>query len=184
MAESWKTYEELARLHHISLQAARHLVRRRRWRVQVGNDRRVRVLVPDDVPIRLRAPARAATWTPVHTEDSNRISELQTLLMAMTERAARAEGSAEELRREIGEVRARLATAEEGVRVAEAQTAAHQAEVATLRAAEQEMRARLATAETGAKAAEAALAKQRAEAAERATWGRWRRLRAAWRRRQ
>ena len=207
MDDQWLTYAELGARLGLTQQAARHLARRRGWRIQLGNDKVTRVLLPDGATIRLRAPKRVVIRKIAHSDNSKELNELraeltrevtiarerlryidsmQSQLIDAVERAARAEAEANDARKRLADAlqseetfQASVAAAAERAVSAEAQAAAHQADVATLRAAEREIRTRLAAAEGAAKAAEAALAKQKAEAAERATWSRWRRLWAA-----
>ncbi len=49
MAERWLTFAELAEMFGVSPAAARQRVIRRNWPRRPGNDRKVQVLVPDDV---------------------------------------------------------------------------------------------------------------------------------------
>lgn len=160
MAESWKTYAELAKLHGLSGQAVRHLVRRRGWRTQVGNDKLARVLVPDGEPLKVKVWVRTPSRThvrrdareQVQSEESNRFNELQAQVLALTERTAKAEGRAEE----------------------------QAATIARLDGIAADLRKRLQEAQ---QAAEARRVAEATGAAERASWSRWKRLRAAWRRR-
>ena len=48
MAHEWMTYEELAALGKTSKNAARVLAQRRKWKRELGNDGRTRVLVDTD----------------------------------------------------------------------------------------------------------------------------------------
>jgi hypothetical protein len=84
------TYEELGERIGCSAEGARMLARRRRWRVEKGNDGKARVLV-DETALVVRPTGRP----PGHDQPPPETAETEALraqVLALTERAARAEG--------------------------------------------------------------------------------------------
>jgi hypothetical protein len=102
------TYEELGERIGRSAEGVRMLARRRRWRVEKGNDGKARVVV-DEAELVVRPTGRPpeqdqAVFTQVNAETE----QLRAAVLALTERAGKAEGElaatnrlVEELRREL-----------------------------------------------------------------------------------
>jgi hypothetical protein len=105
------TYEELGERLGMSPHAARMRARRRRWPIAKGNDGKARVsvdeaeLVAEGERVHERAPERS----PERAEhEAVQLSGLQATVLALTERAAKAEGENAVLRHLIDEFRAAL----------------------------------------------------------------------------
>jgi hypothetical protein len=101
------TYEELAERVGRSPEGARMLARRRRWRVEKGNDGKARVVV-DEAELVVRPPER-----PTSPDQALEQARLQAEVLRLTERAARAEGEALALRDALADLARRLDRAEE-----------------------------------------------------------------------
>jgi hypothetical protein len=100
------TYEELGERIGCSAEGARMLARRRRWRVEKGNDGKARVLV-DETALVVRPTGRP----PGHDQPPPETAETEALraqVLALTERAAKAEGENAALHQLIDEFRAAL----------------------------------------------------------------------------
>jgi hypothetical protein len=103
------TYEELGERLGLSLAAARMRVRRRRWPVTRGNDGKARVNV-DEAELNAEAERvhEQPDERPGEHAEGVQLSGLQATVLALTERAARAEGENAMLRQLIDEFRAAL----------------------------------------------------------------------------
>jgi hypothetical protein len=121
------TYAELGERIGKTPEGARMLARRRRWQIVEGNDKKKRVLI-DEAHLVVRPTGRPPGQPPeqpgaVNGLDQEHRERLQALrdaleqrtdsLLAMTERAARAEGEALALRDALADLAARLNRAEE-----------------------------------------------------------------------
>jgi hypothetical protein len=106
------TYEELGERLGMSPHAARMRARRRRWPVAKGNDGKARVSV-DEAELTAageRVHERAPERSPERAEhEAVQLSGLQATVLALTERAARAEGENAALRELVDELKAQLA---------------------------------------------------------------------------
>jgi hypothetical protein len=98
------TYEELGERIGCSAEGARMLARRRRWRVEKGNDGKARVLV-DEADLVVRPTGRPPG---PDLAEIVQLSGLQATVLALTERAAKAEGENAALHQLIDEFRAAL----------------------------------------------------------------------------
>jgi hypothetical protein len=98
------TYEELGARVGRSPEGARMLARRRRWRVEKGNDGKARVLV-DEADLVVRPTGRPPG---PDLAEIVQLSGLQATVLALTERAAKAEGENAALHQLIDEFRAAL----------------------------------------------------------------------------
>jgi hypothetical protein len=102
------TYEELGERIGRSAEGVRMLARRRRWRVEKGNDGKARVLV-DEAAMVVRPTGQppgqeeAAAGRP-----SAETEALRAAVLALTERTARAEGENAVLRERIADLKAEL----------------------------------------------------------------------------
>jgi hypothetical protein len=98
------TYEELGERIGRSAEGARMLARRRHWRIETGNDGKARVLV-DEAELVVRPTGR-----PPGPDQAEivQLSGLQATVLALTERAAKAEGENAALHQLIDEFRAAL----------------------------------------------------------------------------
>jgi hypothetical protein len=159
----WLTYSEAAAAMRVDRETVARRARRRKWDKQLGNDGKPRVAVPvsalPSIPETVRSdfpdtfPDDAADSTP-SLPDMTRLENPAAALLALAERAARAEGEATALReagRRLEEERSRAA--------ADAALERDRAENALIRAA---------AAEAEAKGLREALAEVR-----RPFWRRW-----------
>lgn len=120
------TYRELAERTGLTPEGARMLARRRHWQVIRGNDRRARVIVDDaDLVVRPpgQPPGQPVAVTGLEDELRARINDLEDLadqraaeLLAMTARAAHAEGETKALRDALWDLSSRLDRAEAELR--------------------------------------------------------------------
>lgn len=121
------TYAELAERTGHNAEAARALARRRRWRIERGNDGKARVLVEED---------ELAGRPPVHpagrAEDNGRVNQL---LAELTARAERAEHAAEQAQAALLKREVAIARLEELAKAA-AELATTQVEAAQQHAAQ------------------------------------------------
>jgi hypothetical protein len=103
------TYEELGERIGRSPEGARMLARRRRWRVEKGNDGKARVVV-DEADLVVRPTGRPTGQPPGHDQEpppptTGEIEVLRAQVLALTERAAKAEGETTALRELVDELR-------------------------------------------------------------------------------
>jgi hypothetical protein len=125
------TYAQLGERIGMTPEAARMLARRRHWQITKGNDGKA-VVVVDDGELVVRPAGRPperpagqpADTTGLERELRSRIAELQETadqraaeLLAMTARAASAEGEAKALRDALADLAARLDRAEAELRL-------------------------------------------------------------------
>lgn len=112
------TYAELAERTGHNAEAARALARRRRWRIERGNDGKARVLVEED-ELAVRPPGQPAGRDRADGRVAQLEAErdrLQVELLDVTARAARAEGEAAALRDALADLSGRLDRATDELR--------------------------------------------------------------------
>lgn len=120
------TYVQLAERTGLTPEGARMLTRRRHWQVARGNDGKA-VVVVDEADLVARPPGRPTgqpgDMTRLEQELRAQIAELQVVadqraaeLLAMTARAAGAEGETRALRDALADLAGRLDRAEEALR--------------------------------------------------------------------
>lgn len=91
------TYDELAAHLGISRKSAQNLVRRKGWKKTVGNDKKVRIVVPDDAPQMLPSedhheePPRVLPMDPRVPLLETQISALKEIVASERRRADAAE---------------------------------------------------------------------------------------------
>jgi hypothetical protein len=192
--ERWMTFLELSQARGVSLPSARKLVRRHKWRRQAGNDGLVRILVPrealEDRPKPSPGPDRGSGRGADHGADlqdiSHAVSALQAAVASLTEARASAEKRADQAESALELARSREESAIAALREradADSATIARlqdRVEVLTRRLGDATVEAERA--HTAAQEAQTAAEELRQAEAARAGQGRWRRLRAAWRR--
>jgi len=113
------TYEELGERIGRSAEGARMLARRRRWRVEKGNDGKARVVVDrvvvDEAALVARPTGRPAGQEPGDQDEraagdrpGAEFEALRAQVLALTERAAKAEGELAGMRALVDQLRREL----------------------------------------------------------------------------